>query len=81
MNGGHTYAAIRDAIENAEDADLENLARAYVRLHILQGIEDSKVAEIAEGLNRSKQVDDPSLAKLQGFLNNTCLNKSVNNCF
>jgi hypothetical protein len=36
------------------------LPGAYVRRHILQGIEDSKVAEISEGLNRSKQVDDPS---------------------
>ena len=66
VNGGHTFAAIRDAIENADDQESVSLARAYVRLHILQGIEASKVAEIAEGLNRSKQVDDPSLANLQG---------------
>jgi hypothetical protein len=66
VNGGHTYAAIRDAIEHADDMDLKNIARAYVRLHILQGIEGQRVAEIAEGLNRSKQVDDPSLANLQG---------------
>lgn len=66
VNGGHTFAAIRDAIENADEQELQSLARAYVRLHILQGIEPSKVAEIAEGLNRSKQVDDPSLANLQG---------------
>jgi hypothetical protein len=66
VNGGHTYAAIRDAIDNADEQEMENIARAYVRLHILQGIEPSKVAEIAEGLNRSKQVDDPSLANLQG---------------
>jgi len=66
VNGGHTYAAIRDAIENADEQEMANIARAYVRLHILQGIEPSKVAEIAEGLNRSKQVDDPSLANLQG---------------
>jgi hypothetical protein len=66
VNGGHTYAAIRDAIDNADDEELKNITRAQVRLHILQGIEESKVAEIAEGLNRSKQVDDPSLANLQG---------------
>ncbi len=65
VNGGHTYAAIRDAIESAEDEEMKHLERAYVRLHILQGVEDSKVAEIAEGLNRSKQVDDSSLADLQ----------------
>jgi hypothetical protein len=66
VNGGHTYAAIKDAIENADDVTLTSLARAHVRLHLLQGIDEAKVAEIAEGLNRSKQVDDPSLANLQG---------------
>lgn len=67
VNGGHTYAAIRDAIEDAaSDEELDTISRAYVRLHILQGIHESKVAEIAEGLNRSKQVDDPSLANLRG---------------
>ena len=66
VNGGHTYAAIREALDNADDDEMKTISRAYVRLHILQGIDDSKVAEIAEGLNRSKQVDDPSLANLQG---------------
>ena len=66
VNGGHTYAAIRDAIDNADDVARASLARAHVRLHLLQGIDESKVAEIAEGLNRSKQVDDPSLANLKG---------------
>jgi hypothetical protein len=66
VNGGHTYAAIRDAIETADDVGRRTLARAYVRVHILQGLDEDKVAEIAEGLNRSKQVDDPSLANLQG---------------
>jgi hypothetical protein len=69
VNGGHTFAAIRDAIESAEEFELKSLTSAYVRLHILQGIEDAKVAEMAEGLNRSKQVDDPSLANLQGHFN------------
>lgn len=66
VNGGHTYAAIREAINEATDDELDTISRAYVRLHILQGIQESKVAEIAEGLNRSKQVDDPSLANLRG---------------
>jgi AIPR protein len=65
VNGGHTFAAIRDAIENADDMEMGSLSRAHVRLHILQGIDEAKVAEIAEGLNRSKQVDDPSLINLQ----------------
>ena len=67
VNGGHTYAAIRDAIEKADKVDKDALSRAFVRLHILQGIDREKVADIAEGLNRSKQVDDPSLANLRGF--------------
>ena len=66
VNGGHTYAAIKDAIENADDITRTSLERAHVRLHLLQGIDEAMVAEIAEGLNRSKQVDDPSLANLQG---------------
>jgi hypothetical protein len=66
VNGGHTYAAIRDAIETADEIARKSLSRAYVRLHILQGLAEEKVAEIAEGLNRTKQVDDPSLADLQG---------------
>jgi hypothetical protein len=65
VNGGHTYAAIRDAIETADEIARKSLSRAYVRLHILQGLAEEKVAEIAEGLNRTK-VDDPSLADLQG---------------
>lgn len=67
VNGGHTYAAIRDAMESADDDEIETIKRAFVRLHILQGIDTEQVSEIAEGLNRSKQVDDPSLANLQGF--------------
>ena len=65
MNGGHTYAAIREANENVDGT--ESLGQAFVRLHILQGIKTEKVSEIAEGLNRSKQVDDPSLANLRGL--------------
>ena len=65
VNGGHTYAAIREANETADGT--ESLGKAFVRLHILQGIQTEKVSEIAEGLNRSKQVDDPSLANLRGL--------------
>jgi hypothetical protein len=67
VNGGHTFAAIRKAIEEAEESEEASLKRAYVRFHIFQGIEKEKVPEIAEGLNRSKQVDDPSLDNLRGY--------------
>lgn len=67
INGGHTYAAIREAIETAaEGDDAKDLQNAYVRLHIFQGIDEDWVPDIAEGLNRSRQVDDPSLVNLQG---------------
>ena len=65
VNGGHTYAAIREALENSDENELDLVERAFVRLHILQGIDAAKVPEIAEGLNRSKQVDDPSLDNLR----------------
>ena len=67
VNGGHTFAAIFDAIEQVDEGDISALDRAYVRLHVLQGIDKEKVPEIAEGLNRSKQVDDPSLDNLRGY--------------
>lgn len=62
-NGGHTYAALR-AYAETEGAD-ENLSQAFVRVQILEGVEASKVVEIAEGLNRSRQVDDASLDDLR----------------
>jgi hypothetical protein len=66
VNGGHTFAAIREAIETADAEEIAALRQAFVRLHILQGIPDDLVPEIAEGLNRSKQVQDPSLENLRG---------------
>lgn len=72
VNGGHTYAAIRAEVEDMElmgDSDeaetrRKSLEHAYVKVHILQGIDPALVPEIAEGLNTSKQVDDASLANL-----------------
>jgi len=66
-NGGHTYAAIRQCVDNDSADALTDLTKAYVRLHIYQRIPVEKVAEMAEGLNRSKQVDDASLMNLQGL--------------
>jgi len=62
-NGGHTYAALR-AFAEREDTENE-LDNAYVRIQILEKIDESKVVEIAEGLNRSRQVDDASLDDLR----------------
>src|SRR5438477_237440 len=35
-------------------------------MHFFEGIDPEKVAAMAEGLNRSRQVDDPSLMNLEG---------------
>jgi hypothetical protein len=66
VNGGHTFAAIREAVETADEDQMATLQQAFVRLHLLQGVPHDLVAEIAEGLNRSKQVQDPSLENLRG---------------
>jgi AIPR protein len=66
VNGGHTFCAIREKYESADEMEAESLEQAFVRLHVLSGIAEDKVPAIAEGLNRSKQVDDPSLVNLQG---------------
>jgi AIPR protein len=66
VNGSHTFEAIRESIENADEDQLATLRQAFVRLHLLQGVPHDMVPEIAEGLNRSKQVQDPSLENLRG---------------
>jgi hypothetical protein len=66
-NGGHTYLAIRQARAERDASDEAGEPwDAYVRLHIMEGVAEDDITELAEGLNRSMQVDDPSLANLQG---------------
>jgi hypothetical protein len=67
VNGGHTFLTIREAIEEADEDELERLQRAFVPLHVYQAIEPEQIPEMADGLNRSKQVDDPSLDILRGM--------------
>ncbi len=49
VNGGHTFAAVREAVETADDDQMAALQQAFVRLHLLQGVPHDMVAEIAEG--------------------------------
>jgi len=65
INGGHTFQAIRQVAEDSERPDPWN---AYVRLHILEmeNVDAYTIAQMAEGLNRSMQVNDPSLENLRG---------------
>jgi hypothetical protein len=70
VNGGHTSAAIREAItgDQTTESELELIDKAYVRIHLMQGLPQDKVSDIAEGLNKSKPVDNPSLLKSSRFL-------------
>ncbi|MEH2379138.1 MAG: AIPR family protein [Nostoc sp.] len=65
INGGHTFFAIREV---TEDGEYPNPWDAYVRLHILamEDVDSYLIADIAEGLNRSLQVDNTSIENLQG---------------
>jgi hypothetical protein len=63
VNGGHTAHAILQA---QEMRDPNEPWPAYVRLHVLEGVDVEWVTELAEGLNTSMQVDDPSLQNLAG---------------
>ncbi len=69
VNGGHTFAAICEALsdEDATSDELDQVSKAYVRLHLMEGVPQDKVSDIAEGLNKSKPVDNPSLMNLQGL--------------
>jgi len=68
VNGGHTYLAIRQVLSEreSEESDSSLPLEAYVRVHIFEGIEEDLITDIAEGLNRSLQVNNPSLANLAG---------------
>ncbi|QDT16791.1 AIPR family protein [Alienimonas californiensis] len=61
VNGGHTFHAIMEAREQIGDGDSLN---AHVRVHLMQGVHPDDIVELAEGLNRSAQVNDASLAEL-----------------
>jgi hypothetical protein len=65
VNGGHTFLSIREV---AESEDCPEDWDAYVRVHVIEidSRDSDAIPEIAEGLNRSMQVDDPSLENLKG---------------
>jgi len=63
VNGGHTYKAIRQVVEDPDGPEPKD---AWVRMHVIEGLDPELITEIAEGLNRSLQVTDHALANLQG---------------
>jgi len=69
INGGHTLRSILEVRDNVDELNASITGTAYVRLHIYQLSDDidiTLIADMAEGLNRSLQVDDPSLENLKG---------------
>lgn len=66
VNGGHTVATILQWREELDEEGEDPPTDAYVRVHVLEGVAGEHVIDLAEGLNRSMQVDDPSLANLAG---------------
>lgn len=62
VNGGHTLHAI---LEGRESEDYKP-GKAFVPVHVLVGINADYIVELAEGLNRSLQVNDKSLENLAG---------------
>jgi hypothetical protein len=59
VNGGHTFQAIRQVVEqNTYEGN------AFVRLHLYQNIPEEQIVDLAEGLNKNLQVDQASLNNL-----------------
>ena len=69
INGGHTLRSILEVRDNVNKVNELIAEIAYMRLHIYELSDDidiTLIADMAEGLNRSLQVDDPSLENLKG---------------
>lgn len=66
VNGGHTYAMIRQVVETGSDEDKRQLGKAYVPIHLYSGIPDELIVEMASGLNHTRQVQEASLEHLRG---------------
>lgn len=67
LDGGHTYAVIREAFESLVDSEKgnTNLNNAYIKLEIIEGITSKEeTTEIVGARNTSMQVKDQSLANL-----------------
>jgi hypothetical protein len=67
LDGGHTYAVIRELFDSLTDEEKEdsNLNQAFVKLEILEGFTSKEeTTEIVGARNTSMQVKDQSLANL-----------------
>jgi hypothetical protein len=66
INGGHTYATIAKIVDEATDEEKVKLASAFVPVHVFTGISRDNVLAMADGLNRTRQVQEASLENLRG---------------
>ncbi len=67
LDGGHTYAVIREAFDSLEEDEREstNLNDAFIKIELLGGFIDKEEAtEIVFARNTSTQVKDQSIANL-----------------
>lgn len=61
VDGGHTYKIILEAIDDGECP-----AEQYVRVEVITGLAAGDIVDIARGLNTAVQVQEHSLANLDG---------------
>lgn len=66
INGGHTYITIAKIVDEASEEDKIKLASAFVPVHVFTGIARDNVLAMADGLNRTRQVQEASLENLRG---------------
>jgi hypothetical protein len=68
LDGGHTFDAIQFVLNNpAEDSPTNSSIPADVFIKVITGVTEEQIAEIAGGLNSSKQVDLTSITNLHGY--------------
>lgn len=60
VNNGYTFAAIREAVETADEDQVAAIQHAFVRLHLLPGVPHDLVAEIAASVRTNRDtISDP----------------------
>jgi len=60
LDGGHTYAIIRENRETLQDKD----AKQYVKVEIIEGFDSQELVKLVDARNSSNQVKDESLMNL-----------------
>lgn len=68
VDGGHTYAVIRDFAEHAPEEDQAKLKQGFVRFEVITGIssEQELITDLARARNTSTQVKEQTLDEFLG---------------